>query len=399
MPSPTTFARRSPAFLIVLALANVGGVIAYLPLLGLLLPLKIEMLSRDSRIGIFTACVMAGAIAASLSNILFGWLSDRSVDRGGGRRRWMAGGLVATAASYGVVASAATPVQIVVAIVVFQCAVNVLLAPMMAVMSEEIPDSQKGVIGGLLALGSPAASAVSTLLVGQAMLPEVARFAILPAAITVCVVPLLLSRPRIAVSSDDRDLIRPIARRDLAIAGVSRLLVQIAGVVTQAYLLYYFESIAAAAERPGLPTRIGHLLTLAFVLPLPLALLLGRLSDLARQREPFLLGAAAVATAGLVGMAFARGSTTGAVAFLVYTAGLSVFVALHAGFAMQLLPSSRHRGRDLGLLNLANTLPSLLGPPLTWALASPQDFSALMLTLAALTLCGGIGMLGVKAWR
>jgi len=32
-------------------------------------------------------------------------------------------------------------------------------------------------------------------------------------------------------------------------------------------------------------------------------------------------------------------------------------------------------------------------------LATPRDFSAVMLMLAVLTLCGGIGMLGVKAWR
>ncbi|MCU6453758.1 MFS transporter [Sphingomonas sp. A2-49] len=400
-PSRAASPRRSPIFLIAFALANVGGVIAYLPLLTLLLPLKIEVLSGSARIGVFTACVTAGAITASGSNILFGWLSDRSLHRGAGRRRWMAGGFAATAASYALVALAATPVQIVAAIVVFQFAVNALLAPMMAIMSEEIPDAQKGVAGGLLALGSPVASAMSTLLIGLATLPEAARLALVPCAVGLCVLPLLLGGR--AVATGPTDPAAPagtaFARRDLAVAGCSRLLVQVAGVVTQAYLLYYFESIVAAGARPDLPVRIGHLLTLAFVLPLPVALLLGRLSDVIRRRKPVLLLSASVATAGLVGMAAARDWTGGAIAFAVYAAGSSVFVALHAAFAMQLLPSPRHRGRDLGLLNLANTLPSLLGPPLTWMLATPRDFSAVMLTLGALTLCGGLGMLGVRAWR
>lgn len=391
--------RRSPLFLLVFALANIGGVIAYLPLLTLLLPMTIETLSGAERIGVFTASVTAGAIAASLSNILFGWLSDRSLQSGGGRRRWIAAGLVATAASYAGVALATTPFALVMAIVAFQLAVNAVLAPMMAIMSEEIPDSQKGIAGGLLSLGSPMASAVSAWLVGQAMLTQSQRLALVPVAVAVCVLPLLVSQRRIAIVADEGMAARPTSRRDLVIAGVARLFIQVAGVVTQAYLLYYFESILDPSQRAALPPRIGNLLTLAFILPLPIALVLGRLSDAARRRKPFLLLSAIVAAAGLVGMSVAHGWAAAAIAFTVYAIGSSVFNALHAAFAMQLLPSPAHRGRDLGMLNLANTLPSLLGPPLTWMLATPRDFSAVMVMLAVLTLCGGIGMLGVRAWR
>ena len=393
-PAPTL---RSRLFLIVFALANVGGVIAYLPLLTLLLPLKIEAASGAARIGVFTACITAGALAASGSNVLFGWLSDRSVRRGGGRRRWMVGGTVATAASYAAVALTATPAALIAAIVAFQFAVNALLAPMMAIMAEEIPDGDKGLAGGLLSLGSPVASAFSALLVGQALLPEAARLALVPATVAACVLPLLLIRgaapAAIAVQAPVPD------RRDLVIAGLSRLLLQVAAVVTQAYLLYYFESIVAADLHAGLPARIGGLLALVFVVPLPIALLLGRLSDLTWRRTPFLLIAAGVAVAGLLGMAAARDWTGGAIAFGVYTTGSSVFVALHAAFAMQLLPDPAHRGRDLGLFNLANTLPSLLGPPLTWLLAAPHDYTAVFLLLAALTACGGLGMMWVRAWN
>lgn len=398
MTSPRIF-QRSPGFLGVVALANVGGVIAYLPLLTLLLPIKVERLSGDARIGLFTATVVAGAIAASLSNILFGWLSDRSVARGGGRRGWVAIGLVATAISYGALAVASTPLALVAAVIGFQAAVNVLLSPMMAIMAEEVPDARKGVGGGLLALGNPVASGVSALLVGQVTLPEAARFALLPMVVAACVMPLLLVRRSVTVASGEGRAATPIGRRDLVVAGAARLLLQIAGVVTQTYLLYYFESITPPADHGMLPARIGHLLILAFLIPLPLALLLGRLSDLTRRRTPALLLAALVAAAGLVGMALAPDWPTGAAAFAVYAMGSSVFVALHAGVAMLLLPDPRHRGRDLGLLNLANTLPSLLGPPLAWALATPRDFAGVMLVLAGLTASGGLAMLAVRTGR
>ena len=67
---------------------------------------------------------------------------------------------------------------------------------------------------------------------------------------------------------------------------------------------------------------------------------------------------------------------------------------------MRLLPSSAHRGRDLGLLNLTNTLPALLGPALTYLLAAEGRFGPLLLLLALLSLAaGGLMMLGAAAPR
>jgi hypothetical protein len=41
----------------------------------------------------------------------------------------------------------------------------------------------------------------------------------------------------------------------------------------------------------------------------------------------------------------------------------------------------------------------LLGPTLTWALATPTNFDAVMLVLAALTLCGGLIILAARGRR
>ena len=98
-------------------------------------------------------------------------------------------------------------------------------------------------------------------------------------------------------------------------------------------------------------------------------------------------------------MAAADSWTAGAIGFACYTIGYSVFLPLQVAFSMQLLPDPRHRGRDLGLFNLTNTLPSLLGPLLTWWLASPRDFAAVMAMLAVLVLCAGLAMLGVRGRR
>ena len=94
-------------------------------------------------------------------------------------------------------------------------------------------------------------------------------------------------------------------------------------------------------------------------------------------------------------MACAHEWTVAAVGFCLYSVGWLVFLTLQIGFVMQLLPNPRRRGRDLGVINLSNTVPVLIGPALAWWLATPRSFAPLLLTLAALSLAGGMAMLGV----
>lgn len=385
-------------FILLVALANAGGVIAFLPLLSLLLPVRIAEIAGEARIGLFTATVIAGAIAASLSNIAFGWASDRTRARGGGRRSWVVIGLVLLALSFAAVAVARSPAAIILAIILFQVAVNALLAPLFAIMADEVPGAQMGLAGGLIALGSPLASAVGAVLIALALPGDGAQLAFILAMVLVCVVPLLrvpsVEAAAVASSTPPR-----LAGRDLGVAWLSRLLVQIAGNVLSLYLVYYFVSIdpdLSVAKQVG---PIGQLMTIAYLLPLPAAVLLGRWSDRIGQRKPFLLAAALLAGLGLLGLAVARDWTTAACAFALYAMGSSVFLSIHSGFAMQLLPSAAHRGRDLGLINLTNTLPALIGPALAWALSTPRDFGPVMLLLAALTLIGGALVLGIRQQR
>lgn len=390
---------RSLGFLLVYALANAGGVVAFLPLLTLLLPLKVEAVAGHERIGVLAATVIAGAIAASLSNIVFGWLSDRSVAAGSSRRGWIGGGIVATAAAYAAILAAGSPGAIVLAIVAYQTAVNVILAPLMATMADEVPDAQKGLTGGLLALANPLASLVSAVLVATAADGEGLRYAIVCAAFALLIAPLLATPARPPAAAAPLPGRAAVERRDLAFAWLARLLVQVAGNVLFLYLLFYFESIVRHVTPAGLAPAVGNVLTIAYALPLPIAVAIGRLSDRVGARKPFLVGAGAVSAGGLAVMAAATGWTAGVIGFGCYAAGTSVFLGLHAALAMQLLPAPEHRGRDLGLLNLTNTLPALIGPALTWWLATPEDFSAVMLVLAALTLAGGLMVLPIRSRR
>ncbi|MEG3175514.1 MFS transporter [Sphingomonas sp. RB3P16] len=380
------------------ALGYAGCVVAYLPLLTLLLPLRIEELAGGARFGMLAAAMMTGAVMASVSGVLFGWLSDRALERGIGRRRWIAAGLVATVLSYAGVASAGSPWLLVVAIMVFQVALNAVLAPLVALLAEESLDRQKGVMSGLLAGAQPAAAAIGPVLVAWTAPDLGIRLAAIAAIVVVCLVPLLATTARPAVQPIEQRTVAA-SSRDLALAWLSRLLVQVAGTMLFAYLLFYMEQFAAPGGRGAVAVQVGTLIFFANVIPLPLAILLGRWSDRIGRRKPFLVAAAALDAAGLAVMAGAHDWNAAAVGFGLYSIGCSLFLTLQIGFVMQLLPNPRRRGRDLGLINLSNTAPMLIGPALAWWLSTPRNFTPLLLCLAVMTLAGGLTMLGVKGRR
>jgi hypothetical protein len=67
-----------------------------------------------------------------------------------------------------------------------------------------------------------------------------------------------------------------------------------------------------------------------------------------------------------------------------------IFLSLHTSQTLRILPSAQFRGRDLGVFNLTNTLPSLVMPWLILALVPIYGFGALFMVLATLALvaCG-----------
>jgi MFS family permease len=373
------------------ALAAAGCVIGYAPLLSLLLPLKLEAIAGIDAYAVLAACGVAGATAAGLANIAFGWLGDRSAMRGHGRRGWAVAGSVATALSFAGIVVAREPATIVASIVLFQIAINAVLAQVGALIAEEVPAVQKGTATALLTLGNPVAAAVSALVVAV-VAGEGARLAIVAALMTACVAPLLLARsrplPPAAAASVGPTRARVATRRDLAAAWAARLLMQIASCAVGLYLLFYVEALAVT--RSEAPAIVARLLVVGTVLPVPVALVLGRWSDRIGRRTPFLTVTAVLAALALAGMAAADAWTTGAIAYVVFASANAIFLALNTGHAMLLMPDGTRRGRDLGLLNLANTIPQVVAPLLAWWWTAAGGFGTALSVLAVLTLLAGL---------
>lgn len=376
--------RQSLRFLLLYALAAAGGAIAYVPFLTIWLPGRMTALAGDADVQSLGYVTFFGAIAASIGGIVFGWLSDRT----GNRRIWIATGLVLTIALLLAVPLAPDVGTLIGIIAAWQLSLNMILGPLAAWAGDCVPDDQKGLLGGLLAF-SPALGAWSGALVTfPGLVSAEARLVVIAALVAAAILPVLLfGRPRPfpeltaptpATAGGERAShpTAPAVRMWLA-----RLLVQISEAALFAYLYFWFRSIDPNMH----DNEKARLFSIALTIAVPIALAAGRWAD--RNDRPFrpLVVSAAISAAGLVGMALASGPDLAKASYLVFGIATTVFLSLHASQTLRILPRAERRGRDLGIFNLTNTVPSLIMPWLTISLVPGFGFDALFLLLAALT--------------
>jgi MFS family permease len=96
-------------------------------------------------------------------------------------------------------------------------------------------------------------------------------------------------------------------------------------------------------------------------------------------------------------MALSHSIAAGIASYAVFGFSTSIFLALHSAQTLRTLPDSRRRGRDLGLFNLTNTMPSLVMPWFTLALVPWFGFSGLFILFAALALVSAVILARLQA--
>lgn len=374
--------QRQPVwFLALFALAAAGGAVAYVPLLTVLLPQRIADLQGGEDVAALAQVSFLGAVMASLANIGVGMLSDRVRMR----RPFIIAGLIASNLLLLAVGTAASVTQIVMLVMVWQVALNLMLSPLMAWAGDCFPDEQKGMLGGALAL-SPALGALAGSLVTWAGLvaPE-ARLALVAVLVSVLVLPAVLlgkgrAQPGLVAPVPAPATPLPVGERVVLRMWAARLLVQVAEGGMFAFLLYWLRSIA-----PGYPENgAANIFSLVLVGAVPVSLLLGRWSDARARPVVPLVAAALLCACGMLVMAAAMTLAWAIAGYVLFGFAAAVFLALHSGQTLRVLPAPQHRGRDLGVFNLTNTVPGMVMPWLTVMLVPQFGYGALFVLFAGL---------------
>lgn len=378
------------ALLLLYALAWSGGSIAYIPFLTILLPVRVESLAGTAgSVGWLAYLAFGGAIAASSGAILFGYLSD--VTRR--RKLWIALGLALSCLLLVGFSQAGTFPALLAVLVLWQLALNLMLAPLAAWAGDWVPDAQKGLLGGLLAFAPALGAFAGAVVTWPGLASADWRLVAVALMVCVCVLPvLMLVRMPESTRSAAQGLgpegkhLHLFTDQLVRRMWLARLAIQVAEAALFAYLYLWFRGIDPAMT-DSLAARV---FTAVLVCSAPLALVIGHWSD--RHGRPLLplVACALVSALGLLGMALSSSLAAAVAAYALFGLASSVFLALHTSQTLRVLPREDRRGRDLGLFNLTNTVPSLVMPWLVLSLVPSFGFGAMFLLLAILALSAAL---------
>jgi MFS family permease len=352
-----------------------------------------------------------GALLSIFANPLFGKMSDRTSSQLGMRRPWMVIGLVVGSLGILMVALAPNIPVVLLGWCIAQVFFNALLAAMVAVLPDQVPVVQRGLVSGVLGVCVPIASVSGTFVVKLFTGNQLTMF-LAPCAIGGFFILLF------AVTLKDRRLgkadkptwslrelastfyVNPRKSPDFAWAFASRFMFVLAYAFLITYQAYYLLDKIGSAEA-DVPQQI-FLGTLAQSVVLVAASLIGgRLSDRTGRRKPFVLTASIVYGLALFVVAIASNFNGFLVGMAISGLGFGVYVAVDLALVVDVLPDKNNAAKDLGVFNIAGALPFSIAPAIAPAILaiSSGSYSVLYAVAGVCAIIGAFAILPVKGVR
>ena len=352
-----------------------------------------------------------GALLSILANPFFGKMSDRTSSHLGMRRPWMVIGLVVGSLGVLIVALAPNIPVVLLGWCIAQVFFNALLAAMVAVLPDQVPAAQRGMVSGVLGVCVPIASVSGTFLVKLFTGNQLAMF-LAPCAMGGFFVLLFAATLR------DRRLskaekptwslrefastfyVNPRKNPDFAWVFAGRFMFLLAYAFLVTYQAYYLLDKIGSAEA-DVPQQIflGTLAQSAVIVAA--SVIGGRLSDRTGRRKIFVFTASIVYGLAMFVVAMASSFNGFLVGMAIGGLGFGIYVAVDLALVVDVLPNKDNAAKDLGVFNIAGALPFSLAPAIAPAILAIGNgsYGVLYAVAGLCAIIGAFAVLPVKRVR
>ncbi|MFF7947044.1 MFS transporter [Streptomyces griseorubiginosus] len=315
-----------------------------------------------------------GAVVSLAANPLFGALSDRTTARWGRRSPWIVAGAAGGALSLLLLAGAHGLWLMAVAWCLVQLTLNASFAAVTAAVPDRVPRLQRGVVGGWIGaaqiLGAVVGTGLATAAGGIA-----AGYAACAVFTLAGVLPYVLRHRDLSLAAADRPpwswgafvrgfWLSPRRYPDFAWAWLTRFLINLSNALVILYLLYYLRDQLHHHD----PEQGVLILTAVDSVALLATVVVGGIwSDRVGRRKPFVRWSGIVMAVATALLAVWQTWPSAIIVAALLGVGLGVFMSVDFALMTDVLPTALDRGKDLGIINVANSLPQVAAP----ALAAP----------------------------
>lgn len=377
---------------------------------GILLPQQITLaFGEENQINVANLAIVStiGAFAAMIAQPVAGQISDRTRSRFGRRAPWIVIGALAGGLSLLGLAFANTLVGFIVAWVLVQVSYNIAQGPLSAVMPDRVPLKRRGTFAALSGIGLMV-GAIGGQIIGSLFFGSVAvgyiTFAVL--AVVLLTVFVLVNpdysseriqpEPFSVVEFLKTFWVNPVRHPDFFWAFTGRLLLYTGYFAVTGYQLYLLQYYFQVDHPETVIPLLGLLSLVGIIISTVVS---GPLSDRIGRRKPFVFASAAVVSLGFVLPWVWPDLTSWMIMTFIAGFGFGMFQAVDTALISEVLPSAKSFAKDLGVVNIAATLPQTLAPGVAGGIVLLFGYQGLFPAAIALGLLGAFAIWPIKSVR
>ncbi|WP_438763567.1 MFS transporter [Enterococcus sp. AZ194] len=388
----------------------------YIAASSLFLPALIQQLDADNKIQLVALFSTVGMIVAAVSNMLAGYLSDRTYSRFGKRTPWLVGGSFAFMVAMILASMSHSIPTLLVSWALGQVALNFIVAPMVAWL-DLAPETGKATAssayGGLgMALGNNGFTIFAAMFLGNFRLGfiifgSLTFIGTLLAAFIVKepsnVDEKTATQPKVgnqkeASTGKKSQAIFPSwsIGRDYYLALVGKLFQGVGNFAVTGYLLFIMTDFLNK-DTSSTQQSIQLINMIMLVFGIAMGFIAGPLADKYKLLKlPVGLSTILIGI-GALSIFFLRNDASLLIYAFMSGLGMGIWNSLDNLLNLEVIPDKERVGFFLGIYNLGNTVTQALAPILAAFMISAVGFSSIFIVSFVCATIGGLSILSIKS--
>lgn len=378
----------------------------YVGVSATLLPAKIGELAPDNKVALVAIASAIAMIVATIANIIAGALSDITRTRHGKRAPWIVVNSILSALCLVALSMTKSVVMLLTVWGIYQAVLNSVVAPMIAQISDRVAPKWRGTISSFYGIGQAIGNYGSGIVASQFIdtssvgIQVLASFALIGGLLSAFLAnePSNMDEPKVKfdVTTLKQNFMFPIKNaRDYYLALSGKMLMVTGQYVIVGYQLYIFTDymkLGKAATAASIATMSAILMVTGIVF----TALAGPIADKTRKlKGPVALSTILLGVGAFFPFLAAKPWTMFAYA-LIAGIGMGAYNAVDQALNVSVLPNPNSAAKDLGIINMANTLGQVFGPMIAAVAISTMGYQSIFPVETIICVVGGLLIMLIK---